>query len=231
MKEISHIFQNRISSGGRPEKAAWLEKYIKHDIISKGTGIPEIRNILQESEDQFNLTGMPFTMQVELVSDLMRQKYTEDKLAAILYLQLFWSEKYTSEKIDLISGWFNESLITDWNVCDWLCVRILTPMLDQSPPVILPALVNWNCHQNPWKARASLVPFAPCKTIGNHRESITFLSQTLIKREERFCKTAVGWVLREYSKIDKDFVMQFLKDHEDWTTKEVIRNATKYMIK
>ncbi|HHJ50839.1 MAG TPA: DNA alkylation repair protein, partial [Phaeodactylibacter sp.] len=46
---------------------------------------------------------------------------------------------------------------------------------------------------------------------------------------ERFCKTAVGWVLREYSKVDEEFVLKFLSDFERWTTKEVVRNATKYI--
>jgi len=34
---------------------------------------------------------------------------------------------------------------------------------------------------------------------------------------------------QEYSKIDTNFVTDFLENHKDWTTKEVIKNATKYV--
>ena len=88
---------------------------------------------------------------------------------------------------------------------------------------------EWNRSQNIWKARASLVPFAQCKNIKTHTEIIQQFSIELIKRQQRFCKTAVGWVLREYSKVDTNFVLNFLEQYSEWATKEVIKNATKYI--
>jgi len=229
MKEISLYIQDKITANGNQVKAKWLENYIKHDIKSKGTGIPDIRKIVIEANDKYKIIEKPLSDQIKLITDLMMQEYTEDKLSAILYLQLFWHEKHEKQKIDLISKWFDESLITDWNVCDWLCVRILTPMINNSPEITISELKKWNKNKNLWKARASLVPFAQCKTIGHYKDAIEFLSVELIKREERFCKTAVGWVLREYSKIDRDFVEKFLSYHKKWTTNEVIRNAKKHI--
>ncbi|MCF8356014.1 MAG: DNA alkylation repair protein [Melioribacteraceae bacterium] len=229
MKEISIYIQNKITAIGKPEKARWLENYIKHDIKSKGVGIPDIRMIVKKANDEFGIKEKPQSDQIKLLTDLMTQEYTEDKLSAILYLQLFWHNEYDKQKIDLVSYWFDERLITDWNVCDWLCVRILTPMIDNSPKVIISELKKWNTTKNMWKARASLVPFAQSKTMDHYKEIIGLLSVELIKREERFCKTAVGWVMREFSKIDKDFVLNFLSDNEKWTTNEVIKNANKYI--
>jgi hypothetical protein len=48
------------------------------------------------------------------------------------------------EKIALISDWFDKELITDWNVCDWLCVRLLTPMIDNWTKDTLRELKKWN---------------------------------------------------------------------------------------
>ena len=229
MKEISKNIQDRITSIGKPEKAKWLENYVKHEIKSKGVGIPEIRVIIKDANNEYKLTEKTISEQIELLNDLISQKYTEDKLVAILYLQLFWKGKNERQTIDLISKWFNKDLITDWNVCDWLCVRILSPLLDNWTKHTLTELKKWNKNENLWKARASLVPFAQCKTIDLHKNIIKEFSTELIKRDERFCKTSVGWVLREYSKIDNDFVTKFLSDFENWTTKEVVRNATKYI--
>jgi hypothetical protein len=38
----------------------------------------------------------------------------------------------------------------------------------------------------------------------------------------------VGWILREYSKVDEEFVHDFLSRHVKHTTWEVKRNALKY---
>ena len=228
MKEISKNIQIKITSIGNPDKAKWLENYIKHGIKSKGVGIPEIRDIVKEATKDYKLLQLDISEQVDLLNDLITSEYTEDKLSAIIYIQLNWNSTNEHEKIALISDWFDKELITDWNVCDWLCVRLLTPMIDNWTKDTLRELNKWNRNQNQWKARASLVPFAQCKSLDKHKNLIEEFSIELIKRDERFCKTAVGWVLREYSKIDSGFVTKFLDENVNWTTKEVIKNATKY---
>jgi len=79
------------------------------------------------------------------------------------------------------------------------------------------------------ESKSIIGPICQCKTIDEHKDIVYEFSIELIKRKERFCKTSVGWVLREYSKIDRDFVTAFLTNYEKWATKEVVKNATKYM--
>ena len=102
-------------------------------------------------------------------------------------------------------------------------------MIDTKPEITIHELTNWNSDSYLWKARASLVPFAQCKSLKIHNLVITEYAETLIKRPERFCKTAVGWVLREYSKIDSSYVNSFLEQNKVYTTNEVIKNAKKYI--
>ena len=228
MKEASRDIQSNITAAGNPEKARWLENYIKHNIKSKGVGIPEIRDIVKEASNQYQLTESGISEQTDLLNELMASEYTEDKLAAIIYIQLFWKTGKEQETIHLISDWFDKGYISDWNVCDWLCVKLLTPMADRDIPGFMIELKKWNKDKNLWKARASLVPFAQSKSLEKHKHIIEAFSLELIKRNERFCKTAVGWVLREYSKIDPGFVERFLIENENWTTIEVIKYARKY---
>ena len=89
-------------------------------------------------------------------------------------------------------------------------------------------LKQWNRDPYIWKARASLVPFARSRYITRHQKEIAQFADMLIRREERFAKTAVGWVLREYSRHDPDFVLDFLGRHAKHITWEVKRNALKY---
>ena len=211
------------------DKAKWLENYVKHDIKSFGVGIPEIREIIQKLEKVNQLSKQPISLQIEFLDDLMENEFTEPKLAAIIFVQLYWKTNKPTETLQLTSKWFDKGWITDWNVCDWLCVRLLSPLVDKEPQQTIHEFQTWNNSTNLWKARASLVPFAQCKTIEKHINIVLTFSECLIKRDERFCKTAVGWVLRQYSKIDDKIVNGFLERNKDWTTKEVIKNATKYL--
>lgn len=227
---LLHI-QAQLKQNENEQKAQWLQSYVKYGIISRGVAMPTIRRIITHAFALYKMDTWSLATQVDLLNQLMRQHYTEDKLAAILYLELYWKHDNAEELLSLISTWFDEELIFDWNVCDWLCVKVLTPLLDRAPAVAIPELRLWNGACNQWKARASLVPFAQSKAITQHQNVIADFASVLIQRPERFCKTAVGWVLREYTKHDVHFVTSFISQFSVFTTREVVRNATKYLRK
>ncbi|MBC8374448.1 MAG: DNA alkylation repair protein [FCB group bacterium] len=229
MSSYTKQISTRLREHQDSKKAKWLENYVKHDIKSLGVGIPIIREILKAEERKFELSKQPFTHQEQVLDELMRNEYTDFKLAAILFIQLYGQNHPPVQLLAMISKWFDEHWINDWNVCDWLCVRLLSPIIDNHPQTAIPTFQLWNKDTYLWKARASLVPFAQCKTLKDHKNHVQDLSEILIQREERFCKTAVGWVMREYSKIDQNFVRSFLDEYGESTTKEVVRNATKHM--
>jgi 3-methyladenine DNA glycosylase AlkD len=212
-----------------PQKADWWNTYLKGEIRFVGTSLPEIRKLLKEKIMNEGLDQLPMNQQVGLVNGLMRSDLAEHKLAAILYLQLCWLGKQKNAfLISLVSDWFTDRYIYDWNTTDWLSVKVLAPLLDSGDEQVIWTLKKWNHDPYLWLARASLVPFALSSRIEKHTRSIERFSDILIRREERFAKTAVGWVLREYSKIDEEFVLDFLSKHVKYTTWEVKRNALKY---
>ncbi len=229
MNQYAETLVQELKIRSVPQKADWWNSYMKGEIRFVGTGIPEIRKLLKEKNRSEGLDQLPMNQQVGLVNGLMRSKLAEHKLAAILYIQLFWlGNQKNSFLLSLISDWFTDRYIHDWNTTDWLCVKVLTPMVDSGDERVIWTLKRWNCDPYLWKARASLVPFAQSKSISDHSKSIERFSDILIRREERFAKTAVGWVMREYSKWDEDFVLGFLSKHVKHTTWEVKRNALKY---
>lgn len=212
-----------------PQKADWWNTYLKGEIRFVGTSLPEIRKLLKEKIMNEGLDLLPMNQQVGLVNGLMRSDLAEHKLAAILYIQLCWLGKQKNAfLISLVSDWFTDRYIYDWNTTDWLCAKVLAPLLNSGDEQVIWTLKKWNHDPYLWMARASLVPFALSGRIEKHTRSIERFSDILIRREERFAKTAVGWVLREYSKIDEEFVLEFLSRHVKYTTWEVKRNALKY---
>jgi len=229
MNTLTIRISDEILERSSPDKADWWKRYLKGVISFAGTGMPEIRALLLELNREFCFEQLPLNRQVSIVYGLMRGQIAEDKLAAILYMQLFWVGKQKNRLImGLVSDWFDDRLIYDWNTCDWLSVKVLTPLVDSGDQEIIWALKRWNRDPYLWKARASLVPFAQCQNISSYAKIIRLLSDILIRREERFAKSAVAWVLREYSKVDEDFVLDFLSRHVKHTPTEVKRQALKY---
>ena len=229
MNQYAETLVQELKVRSVPQKADWWNSYMKGEIQFVGISIPEIRNLLKETNRIEGLDQLPMNQQVSLVNGLMRSELGEHKLAAILYIQLFWLGKQkNSFLLSLISDWFTDRNIHDWNTTDWLCVKVLAPIVDSGDKEVIWILKRWNRDPYLWKARASLVPFAKAKTIGKHSKTIERFSDILIRREERFAKTAVGWVMREYSKLDEAFVLDFFSRHVKHTTWEVKRNALKY---
>lgn len=229
MNPYSQIITETIQERSRPDKAAWWNRYMKGSIPFLGAGIPEIRKYLLELNRKEQLDTLPMNRQVGMVKQLLRGRYAEEKLAAILYIELFWLGRHrNSFMLDLLSDGFDERHIFDWNTTDWLCVKILSPMIDSGDKEVIWTLKRWNRDPYLWKARASLVPFARVRGITAYRKEIAQMADILIRRNERFAKTAVGWVLREYSREDPQFVVDFISRHASHTTAEVKRNALKY---
>lgn len=228
MKRISLIIRQELSKLHDAKKAKWLENYVKHDIKSIGVGIPKIRLVLQDIYKRKNINELSILEQKEILDELVKNEYTESKLAAIIYVQIFLKDSDVKFQLSMISNWFDKKWISDWNVCDWLCIRLISPLVDKYSKQTITELKKWNKDNYLWKARASLVPFAQCNTLEAHLKLVDMFNKSLIKREERFCKTAVGWVIREISKFDKSYVVKFLEDHNPHVTSEVKQNATKY---
>ncbi len=228
-KQIEQIVTDELAGNSVSRKAEWWNNYLKDKISFMGLGIPEIRKVLLSLNRTNALEELPMNQQVSLVKGLMKGHFAEQKLAAVLYMQLFWLGKQRpSFLLNLIADWFDEQYIFDWNTTDWLSVKILAPLVDSGEKRVIWTLKKWNRDPYLWKARASLVPFAQVAAITGYTREIEHFSDILIRRKERFAKTAVGWVLREYSKVDEEFVLDFLSRHVKYTTAEVKRNALKY---
>lgn len=228
MEVLEKLIVQKIQQNKDPNKAKWLEKYVKHNVKSYGVGIPVLRDILTDIAEKASLPNRSLSEQLELMNLLMTHGYTEPKLTAILYAQLYLKMEDISRILPSIEAWFDEGDIFDWNVCDWLCTRFLTTALNEKPTIMIPTLKGWIFDTGIWKSRAALVSFAEASDKSKHLEDVQMMCRVLIKREERFCKTAVGWALRTYSKEFPDFVKTFLEEYQEFTTAEVRKNATTY---
>ncbi|HQN29096.1 MAG TPA: DNA alkylation repair protein [Mesotoga sp.] len=220
---------SQIASLSNPKTAGWWENYVKHDTKFRGVGIPVIREELKKWYITANISGLSLDYQLDLALSFFEEEYSEDKLAGILFLQLYLYDKFDYKT--LLSRFvqlFEKGLIYDWNICDWFCVRVLGPMIVKNGMDCAVDISKWNCAENVWLARCSVVAFANIAKDGSYTDILIESMRKLILREERFAKTAVGWILREISRNDKATVSDFVRDHFAHFSKESLENSIKY---
>jgi 3-methyladenine DNA glycosylase AlkD len=208
---------------------AWWDRYLKGAIEFRGVGIPQIRSVLADWRSDNGVGSRPIADQFALALRLFEEPMAEDKLAGVLCLQEYLHDEVPwRESLSGYGSLFERGLIADWNTCDWFCVRVLGPTIASSGRGCASAVAKWSTSPQLWKARASVVGFVPVIEVPDHRPLVLRSCAVLIRRGERFAKTAVGWVLRDLSKHDLGLVTGFLDENLEHFSMESIRNALKY---
>lgn len=175
------------------------------------------------------INAWPLERQLEIALAFFKEPVAEDKLAGILYLQNYITGKLPWEVLvqEYMCVYENE-LIFDWNICDWFCVRVLGPTINSGGEKCAEAIVSWKNAEYLWQARSSVVPFVTVASQIKFHPFIRTACVDLINRDERFAKTAVGWVLHDVAKHDQGFVLSFIEENLVFFSKESLGNALKY---
>lgn len=232
IKNLKEVLKSRIAKYADEKRKDWFENYIKHDTKFRGVEIPTVRNELKEWYKQENIDKLQLNEQLDLALSFFKEEYTEDKLAGILYFQLYLYQKFDYKVIlTRFETIFEKGYIYDWSICDWLCTRVLRQLIKKNGRECAEAITRWNTAVNVWQARCSLVSFTTLTKENRYTPLLLESSAMLIKREERFAKTAVGWIMRELSKVDKEIVVDFIEENRHNFSRESHENAVKYFDK
>jgi len=232
-KQISHL-QQRLRDQADPGVKAWWEGYVKNSAPFLGVKMPDIRATLHTWHRVYVAGQFDPEQQFDLALALFDEVHTEEKLAGTLFLQeiLLPTGGVSCERdLERFALLFAEGKIHDWNTCDWFCVKVLGPLIEIHGLTCAKRISAWRSAANLWQARASLVAFV---NLGENRSYYPLIEescQILIRREERFAKTTVGWILREISKADEPFVQRIIAEHVRHFSSESLNNAAKYFPK
>ena len=231
-KELITQFQSLLEAEASLKTKLWWEKYLKGKISFRGVSIPKNRELLISWRKANAIDTWALENQLDLALAFFGESMAEDKLAGILFLQEFLFDKLPWEiLINRYVKLYTDKLIFDWNICDWFCVRVLGPTIKKHGEPCAKAIAFWKDAEYLWQARSSVVSFVKVASKKQYFPYIQQASSILIKREERFAKTAVGWVLREISRVDTIFVEDFIKNNLPYFSKESMKNALKYFDK
>jgi 3-methyladenine DNA glycosylase AlkD len=230
--------QLRLNAHATAATREWWTKYLRGAASFRGVKMGDVRKAVHAWFEEERLgEHLSMGQQKDLAVMLLEEDYTEDKLAGILFLQeILLPAGALDWRSDLprFARLFDGGYIGDWSICDWLCVKVLGPLVEQQGEACARAISEWRGAQSVWQRRASVAAFVNLASKGDQNfpgftEMVLDNCSYLLGSQERFAQTGVGWILRELSRSDHGRVIVFVEANVDRFSREALKNASKYL--
>lgn len=211
-KDIRRRVLKLLQEEADPERAHQQQAYMKSEMPYFGLRVPRCRSIANEV-----LSDCPPQNSQAWVSSILllwrEATHREERYVAI---ELLLHKKFAQWLIPGQIHVIEELVVTGawWDYIDALASRGVGTMLANDPIQTKRILYKWAKDQNIWKRRVAILAQLKSKT----NTDIELLSQCIkpsIGHSEFFLRKGIGWALREYSKTDADWVLEFVKQNPD----------------
>ncbi|HSF85118.1 MAG TPA: DNA alkylation repair protein [Acidimicrobiia bacterium] len=221
----------RIAAAGDAGKKEWWERYLKGEIEFFGVPMGDIRRVTKRWGDEHDLAPEELR---SAAFELLRRPIAEEKLAGILIMQellLPADELDAGRDFPVIAALFDDGHIWEWNTTDWLCVRVLGPMIRRDGRPTARMLARWTAAPGLWRRRAAAVSFVPVASQGDELfrglvDVVIDVCAANVVDPERFAQTGVGWVLRDLSDAAPQRVFDFILANRNVMSREAVRMAS-----
>ncbi len=206
------------------EQARAMEAYMKDLFSFYGIKAPVRKTILKETINNFKSELSRDTI-IEIVNTLYHDLHRELHYCAIELTDRFLKKNYEVDDI-----YFIEKLITTnswWDTVDFIAKHILGTYLLQFPDQTTIVVTKFSSSKDMWLNRSAIL-----FQLGYKEKTDTQLLFKLCDQhkssEEFFIQKAIGWALREYSKVDSAAITSFVKkvSLKSLSEKEALKRIT-----
>jgi 3-methyladenine DNA glycosylase AlkD len=146
----------------------------------------------------------------EIVKELWTLEQREFQYFGV-ELMAFYKKLWNEKTIDL----FEHCIVNKswWDTVDFISNECNATYFLLFPKQIKPVTTRWNRSNNIWLQRSSLLFQKGYKENIDTKLLIGFIVN-LSSSKEFFVQKAIGWVLRDYAKINPEWVKAFVNNHE-----------------
>ncbi len=111
-----------------------------------------------------------------------------------------------------------------WDTVDFIGAKLIGAYFEKYPGQIKPYVDKWLASNNIWLQRCCLL-FQLKYKENLDTKKLEYIIKHLLGSREFFINKAIGWVLREYSKTNPNWVIQFVNQNplERLSQKEALR--------
>ncbi len=205
---MKHPIISVFEQASNPEIAKGQEAYMKNKYLFFGLKTPYRRDL----QKPFLLkSSLPKKKEAfKIVKDLWNEPQRE-----LHYFAQEFFAKYMKnfDKDDLeIMEWM---IVRNswWDTIDFIATKPLAEYFKKFPEKRKNAVDCWLKSDNIWLQRSALL-FQLKYKKDTDLELLTYVILELADSKEFFIKKAIGWILREYSKTDEKWVLEFVRNNE-----------------
>ncbi|MFA8343722.1 MAG: DNA alkylation repair protein [Rhodothermaceae bacterium] len=206
MKYVLNITE-KFKTNSVPENIKPMSDYMKGKFEFFGIKTPERRKLSKEIFAEF---GYPDEQEFEKV---IRKLWAEPQ-REVHYFTLDLIHKLQKKlKKNYLQLW-EDLIVTNswWDSVDGLAAGVIGEHFKTYPDEIYPVTEKWINSGNIWLQRTSLLFQLKYKADTDEKLLSDYILR-LKDSNEFFIKKAIGWILREYSKTNPDYVTNFVKEN------------------
>ncbi len=188
--------------------AQWMHKYMRGLFDFYGVKQPLRHKIQKKFWDSY---GYPSVNDIDRAIDLLwshpkrEAQYTAMDLIGLFIDRVDIKFINTLQKLITTKSW--------WDTVDILAAKYVYMFFDRFPEIEDELFQQWLTSKNIWLNRTAII----YQLRRKEKTDIDKLTQAILQHKDNpefFIQKAIGWALREYSKTDKDFVIQFLEKYD-----------------
>ncbi|HZH85731.1 MAG TPA: DNA alkylation repair protein [Brumimicrobium sp.] len=180
-------------------------------------------------KNKFSFFGLKTPFRRDLQGPFLRKENLPEKKKAFKMIKELWDApqrelhyfgqefffKYAKQfkEKDIL---FLEYMITHnswWDTIDFIATKPLAEYFKQFPEARRKVVDRWLTSDNIWLQRSAIL-FQLKYKAETDLELLTDIILKLSVSKEFFIKKAIGWILREYSRTDEKWVLDFVENNE-----------------
>ena len=202
------------------EQAQKMSKYMLNKFEYIGIKTPERREIFKIFFKEYKNEEK---IDWEFVNKCWENKYREFQYVAADYLKNM-KDKLTIDDIPR----FKQLILKKswWDTIDNLDMTIGALALKDSN--VNKILLEWSLDENIWLRRIA-IDHQLLRKEKTNTELLEKILKNNLGQTEFFINKAIGWALRDYSKISPEWVKNFIEENKENMAKLSIKEASKYL--
>jgi 3-methyladenine DNA glycosylase AlkD len=222
MENILNSIRNKMINVATAENRSYMEAYMKNKFQFWGVKAPERKEVVKEvwpTIKPLEIAGI-----MDLVDLLWEQPEREAQYIAMdilhkVYKKLKFAEIEHIEKLILTKSW--------WDTVDFLAARIIGQLVSLKLETRPGKVEKWIDSEKLWLQRTALLfqMYYKDKTDFELMESTI---NRLKLKENFFIRKGIGWILRQYSKVNPAWVRHFIQTTNGLSNLS-IKEASKYL--
>ena len=220
---LTNALRTALAQAGDKEHAPQMQAYMKSEMPFKGVRGPVQKQIFQDVFKQYPLKS--FDEYELIIRELWNASYREERYGALVLARRY-------KKFQIMGALPIYRMLIEtgawWDFVDLIASHLIVNLLKKYPSEMKNILHEWITDENLWIRRSAILSQLFFKKDTDAEMLLSFCS-ACIDENVFWIQKAIGWALRQYSKVESQIVRQYVEANRERLSKVSLREAVKYI--